>query len=288
MNEQITAANLVKRSAGPLVFALFLAFAAPISPVAAEEINESPIAEDIRIVRGTQLEICREYSRSLREHNATYNYCGVALPSGNSDFQLPNWEDIDPAAHMDLVREIFYWTNAKFNYLWDNASFLKRQMNVREIVPEMFDAMWNPARADVERLVVGGSVTLQRSQLDLNFDGDSEPVYRMTPLLLKASGRVSDVPTYPGIAVLDRQCTSLGLPGGDRDFVYYVRAADSHGPHQFLRGTGLWRGMNLFSYRERVHWLLDMTVHEAQPAQTVAEGSFGLAIVCQYDIRPSE
>lgn len=257
--------------------------------VLAEKTKSLAGAWNIMIVRGDSFELCHEYLRGLQEYNAPYyGYCGVAMPLENTDFLLPIWEDLDPAKNMNLVREIFYWTNAKFNYLWDYSYFLKRQRYEREIVPEMIDRLWEPAKADVMRLVAQGRIALQQSQLDLNFDGESEPVYRMTPLALKGSGRVSGDSTYPGFVIFDRQCKPVGLPGGDRDFVYFVRAADSHQAHELLRATGLWPGMNLFSWRGRVYWLLDGVVHNAQRAPTPSKGSFSIASLCRYDIKPSE
>ena len=136
------------------------------------------------LLQGSQFELCREYERGLQEWQARRSYCGVALPSGNDDFRLPRWETMDPADNMDLVRTIFYWSNARNNPHWDYKYYLERQAVERDIVPDMLARLWEPASADVQSLIAEGRIKLERSRLDLNFDGKSEPVYRMTPVFL--------------------------------------------------------------------------------------------------------
>ncbi len=244
---------------------------------------ESLAAADIKIeiTNGAQLELCREYARGLQEYNAPYRYCGVALPSGNSDFRLPKWEDLDPAENMDLVREIFYWTNASQNYLWSYKDFLKRQVYKPDIVPSMFDALWEPAKADVERLLADGRIILQRSSFDTNFDGKSESVYRMTPVLvISISSKVEQ--KYPGLFVMDQKCKRAGLPGDDKDYVYFVSKEESLYTYRDIRHFGLWPGMSFFYWKGRIYWLQGGGIMEPVPAPTVAEGSFGKPIICRY------
>lgn len=226
--------------------------------------GQTPWAE---ILDGSRFELCREYHRGLEEGQARRNYCGVALPAGNGDFRLPKWEAMEPAAHMDLVRDIFYWANASLNRLWDHKYYLEHQAGQRDIVPDMLARLWEPARSEIEALVAEGRIKLERARLDMNFDGKAEPVYRMTPILLNPSFGRAGKPEFVKhrIRAPDNYCKPQGLPGDDESFVYYMSPDDSLPAHKQLRQSASAADLRYFYWRGRVYSLRQGSIQEPVP-----------------------
>lgn len=234
------------------------------------------------LLKGSQFELCREYERGLEEGQARRTYCGVALPSGNADFRLPKWESMDPAEHMDLVRDIFYWVNSRSNGLWDYKYYLERQAAERDIVPDMLARVWEPAKADVERLIAEGRIKLERGRLDLNFDGKAEPVYRMTAVFLNPLfGKPAKLEFVKNrLRMLGNLCKPQGLPGDDELFSYYVSPDDSPQVHDQLRLSSTALDLRYFYWRGRAYYLDKYAIQEPVPFGD--PGGFFLRQVCRY------
>lgn len=239
--------------------------------------------------KGAQYEICRAYWEGMKERQAPVRYCGIALPSKSREFSLPLWEPIDPGQHMDLVREIFYWSNINQGQVgWDN--YYNRQLQTDAILPDLLEKVWSSSSSEVERLVSVGKIRLERSVIDIDFDGKRETVYRMTPVY-GPDGYKRRIPAgsdYQPVNIINDECVPARLDGGDEQYVTYVRLADARLPHLQLRVRHLLPGMRLFLWRGRVYWLAEgasSSVIEPTTRRGQQETILSLVEICSFRIR---
>jgi hypothetical protein len=232
---------------------------------------------------GSRLELCRAYERGIREWKAPYRACGIAIPSGDRNFRAPKWEILDPAQHMDLVRDIYYWANLNHAEV-GRDNYYDRQARSVDILPDLLEQIWNPARSEIEQLISEGRVKLQRSRLDIDFDGKSEFVYRMSPILRpwrfkRPEPGIVHMPVTIGQAV---PCEPGALPEDQGDFVFFVRAEDSLDAHSFLRRHHLWPGMNLVSWKQRIYWLIQQSIYEPKTSRGDKGNLSNFTEVCRF------
>lgn len=196
------------------MFALLLAFSTAMH--AAEE----PASPQISVSRGEQYPLCQDYAEQLRQHRVTTSgYCGVAIPLDNPDYRLPEWEPLNPAEHMQIVREIYYWRN--LNSSRDHELYPQQMRDLTVIVPQLFDLYLPRVETQLQALIASGELELFIGRFDVDFDGEIESVYRMTALG-RARGAISPVETTEEQIVAPSECQDFELPGAASRYAHYA------------------------------------------------------------------
>lgn len=216
---------------------------------------------EVIIRSGSQFSICQDYAQVLQEHRApTANYCGVAVPIENSDYGLPVWRDIDPAQNMEIIRKMYYWYNLRSTI--DSELYHQQFQDVSVIMPELLELVWTPVEEKVIQLISEGQIYLQEGNFDVDFDAENERVYRMSdisriPYRTEVEERIG-----PGVRVTNT-CDDYGLPGGDRNYIYYVDVDELSGQNyeQFYSVFRL-RMSGFFSWKDRIYWATGGAIYE--------------------------
>ncbi len=228
------------------LFALLLALSA--TPQAAEE----PASAQITVSRGEQYPLCQDYAEQLRQHRVTTGrYCGVAIPLDNPDYRLPEWEPLNPAEHMQIVREIYYWRN--LNSSRNHELYPQQMRDLTVIVPELFDLYLPRVESQLQALIGSGELELFIGRFDVDFDGAIENVYRMTPVIRNTRGRPSETDSEE--AVVAPNCEDVGLPGATSRFLHYVDPVELPRGQARLLLEVFRLGVNeLFYWKDRIYW----------------------------------
>lgn len=230
------------------LLALFLALCA--TPHAAEE----PASAQITVSRGAQYPLCQDYAEQLRQHRVTTSgYCGVAIPLDNPDYRLPEWEPLNPAEHMQTVREIYYWRN--LNSSRDHELYPQQMRDLTVIVPELFDLYLPRVESQLQALIANGELELFIGRFDVDFDGEIESVYRMTALG-RERGAVSPAETMEERVIVSSSCEDFALPGAASRYVHFVAPIELL-PRQgsLLLGVFRLRIKELFYWKDRIYWV---------------------------------
>lgn len=209
------------------------AYEARISALAIEVLPDGHPSPPPRLSVGFQLatgrneKMCQGVARGLREHGlipARLQLCGVPFPSDDPGFErLAPWRDMDPATHMDLVREIFYWFNMRKSVIGNYN--VKRQMSSKTILPDLMELIWEPSQGVIAALIDAGRLTLQVNRFDYDDDGEDETVYRMTGV--KSGVRYRDGEFVSGPPFLILKSCREAVPGWSD--VPYIHAIEKHG-----------------------------------------------------------
>lgn len=186
--------------------------------------------------------VCSTFERVLQEHKVNnISYCGVAIPTDDPDYRLPEWTDLLPLQNMDLVKTFYYWPNMGSSRTLPLYQQQMQDMSV--ILPELLDLFWPKAEATILGFIEEGRITLQYSRFDIDGDGIDENVYRMTPLV-RARGAIPPWVEPDNQPFVSDDCVDFGLPGPKQDFRYYVS------PKELVRPD-----MGLFSHAAGVFLL---------------------------------
>lgn len=238
----------------------------------------------VEMTDGGRNALCRAITIGLTEwHVRSPSYCGFPMPSDDKDFRLPRWESIDPANNMAIVSEIFYLSNLSIASVGQEDFY--RQLHSADILSNLLEQIWPPARPEVERLIVSGKVLLQRSAMDFDHDGKREPVYRMTYVYRPfqfgkpPTADIDYQPVTTDIGIIGH-CYPSDLPEGDQLFVYYVRKEDSPSSYQYLAGRHLMPGMNVFYWRGRTYLRDSNEIND--PIFYPSRSRMSLNTVCRY------
>lgn len=112
------------------------------------------------LIKGQQFELCRAYERNLNSFSHELPMaCERKFDPDLEEFWQPNWETLNPAQHMDLIRETLV-VKYKFRPTED------------------IDGRWNRWRPKLQEKIRNGEVKLSRTEVDVNHDGINEIVYR--------------------------------------------------------------------------------------------------------------
>lgn len=131
------------------------------------------------LVKGAQFDLCRALERGVVEHKIRQRYiCETPLPTDDPDFSRPAWEDVDPIEHFELIKEIYFWARGRFEFR-DSVNVSDLSGKPEKPVDQM-DAAFSPLEAELRAVVQTENFHLQRSQFDIDHDGELEYVYRMT------------------------------------------------------------------------------------------------------------
>ncbi len=228
-------------------FAFLLAVSA--APHAAEE----PASAQITVGRGAQYPLCQDYAEQLRQHRVTSGrYCGVAIPLENPDYRLPQWEPLNPAEHMQIVREIYYWRN--LNSSRDHELYPQQMRDLTVIVPELFDLYLPRVESQLQALIANDELELFIGRFDVDFDGEIESVYRMTTIG-RDRGAISPTETTDENIIVSSSCQEFGLPGASSRYVHYV-APEELPPRQaqLLVATYRLEVREFFYWKSRIYW----------------------------------
>ncbi len=228
-------------------FALSLAISGALH--AAEE----PASPQITVSRGAQYPLCQDYAEQLRQHRVTSGrYCGVAIPLENSDYRLPEWEPLNPAEHLQIVREIYYWRN--LNSSRDHELYPQQMRDLTVIVPELFDLYLPRVESQLQALITSGQLELFIGRFDVDFDGEIESVYRMTTIGRERAA-ISPTESTDENIIVSSSCQEFGLPGASSRYVHYV-APEELPPRQaqLLMETSRLAVREFFYWKNRIYW----------------------------------
>jgi len=243
----VSASFALKTNCRSCFFALLLAFSVALH--AAEE----PASPQITVSRGEQYPLCQDYAEQLRQHRVTTGgYCGVAIPLDNPDYRLPEWEPLNPAEHMQIVREIYYWLN--LNSSRDHELYPQQMRDLTVIVPELFDLYLPRVESQLQALIASGELELFIGRFDVDFDGAIESVYRMTTLI-RDGGTIGPTETTDENIIVSSSCQEFGLPGASSRYVHYV-APEELPPRQaqLLMETSRLAVREFFYWKNRIYW----------------------------------
>ncbi len=229
-------------------FALSLAISGALH--AAEE----PASPQITVIRGEQYPLCQDYAEQLRQHRVTTSgYCGVAIPLDNPDYRLPVWELLNPAEHMQIVREIYYWQNLTSSR--DHELYPQQMRDLTVIVPELFDLYLPRVESQLQALIASGELELFIGRFDVDFDGQIESVYRMTALG-RDRGIFSPAEITEERVIVSSSCQDFALPGAASRYVHYVAPIElPPGQGSLLLGVFRLRLKELFYWKDRIYWV---------------------------------
>jgi hypothetical protein len=235
-----------------IVSALLICGVACFGTASASEVAQDRPEVEVTVTRGEEYQICKDIAaeyRRLRVRNLGLpSHCGIPLPTGNPEYVLIEWTDLDLLENLDVVKTMYYWRN--FRPSIPSSEYYKQGADRSRPDPEFFALYWSEAEAQVRALIEAGKVELQHSRFDVDFSGDKEDLYRMTILVRDRGGfpRKSDPP--PRVGVL-QHCQNVGLPGAKTEYTYYTPPEDLPNPkyppftRRFLFDSGdfiLWRG----------------------------------------------
>lgn len=111
-------------------------------------------------------------------------------PDFGKDFALPKWENLDPAAHWDILEQV----------IRSRAAKVPTSCN-EECKKTWQDKQWRENRPKLTEGIRQGLVKLDRARVDLNHDGKRELVYRLTEGDCKAQPG-AEHPGFAGLATL--------------------------------------------------------------------------------------
>lgn len=237
------------------------------------------------IVKGGDEPVCQGIAQGLREQGlipSQWAYCGVPFPAGSTEFQqISGWRDLDPAANMELVREIFYWFNAQKDVL--GAENAQRQLSSRLIIPEISDLVWEPSKSRVRAAIAAGQIQLQVARFDLDNTGELDTVYRMTAVRagVHYDNKNGDFRINPP-AFEGRQCwhTAPGWPDS-KPYAYFV---DNGMTKQILPSRAFpLSNLSLFRFDSHTYFSLDGWQGQVrQPFAVEGHGPVHNRIVCGF------
>lgn len=75
----------------------------------------------------------------------------------------PDWWPVAPAAHLDLIRELFLHNAVRSG---------------RELTPENFDRLWRDHEPKVRAQIAAGEASMEMARFDFDQDGDEDTVVR--------------------------------------------------------------------------------------------------------------
>lgn len=209
---------------------------------------------DFRLILGEHEEICRSIAQGLRERDLipkSYGICGVPFPAGDRNFELmPPWRTLDPAAHLGVVKEIFYWANMKKNIVGVEA--YQKQRYSKTAIPELMERQWRTSEARIMALIGAGRVYLQVNRYDYNNDGTADTLYRMTHLRVPVHYGRNGEPVTGKVDFSLKPCGAV-LPGWtDTPWIYAVEKGETRfllPLHYALVRVDLY----LFRYRKKTY-----------------------------------
>lgn len=164
--------------------------------------------------------LCQELTEIRQAKQiTTVNYCGVIIPRNDTSFTLPDWVDIDPKTNIDVVKAMYFWH--EFSGGTQGTELYKEQLqNLGVISPGLLELFWPKAEGQIIAFIENGEVTLQSSNFDIDGDNVDELIYRMTRIV-RLGGAAPPWEQDPHRLMVRSECTDYGLPGGDKQFVYY-------------------------------------------------------------------
>jgi len=233
--------------------------------------------------KGGQFDLCQALERGLAQLPPIVNIslCEAPLEPGNSDFQRPIWEAIDPLANLDVVKEIYTWS--RYPGGREIQPYLDEMRRSRSTPQHIIDEVWAPVEQDVLALIEAGVFHLQRAHFDINHDGKSETVYRMSII-----GRYRTVDGFGPAKI--HQCSPV--PGNEGKQVYnffLLERDDPIGSLSFRKYTN--SILDAFLYRGRVYlanvgWI---GYYVQEPTHYLGEGGIILpSEVCGFNFRRQE
>lgn len=227
----------------------------PLGPGDAPKPNST--FADFTLTRGAEHDLCRGVEKGFRENSlipSPSEVCGVPFPAGDADFQsLPEWRELDPSRHMDIVQEIFYFSNIRKNQIGEDA--WKRQWQGSSMLPDILEKVWRPSEVRIKALIAAGRVSLQSNRFDIDNDGIEEVVYRMTGFTLQMSNKKKSDGTWEqtlDLATFAAKRCRRSVPGWDDTTYFYMM--ERGGKRSMLpKHNSVAAGLIFFRYRARTY-----------------------------------
>lgn len=181
---------------------------------------EEPVGFDIIVEIGDDVQMCQDIAQEMREKRKdTRGYCGIPIPANNPDYKLPDWVDLDPALHIDMVRKIYFWHNISRSRR--HPLYAQQISDLSVILPEFYDIYWPKAEPFIMSYIENGEIELWESQLDVDADGIEERVYKMTRIVTVGAEEPPWVIADRGPFIMN-SCQDIGFQDSARQYLYFV------------------------------------------------------------------
>jgi hypothetical protein len=216
--------------------------------------------------KDTKLPLCQILQQELiKQQPYPHLMCpaSVPLPKDNPDFSIPSWDIIDPIKNNDLAIELYLETldwrrHGRYGESYPEIT----SDNLRNEEPRISrgtfpDHLRNYRFLD---LLSTNQIRIEHTRLDINFDGKSEDIYRLSAGQCMTSEGQEDL--FYTLHVID--------PNQDR-----LEKDVSHRSNQ---------AFNLFFYKGRIYLISDtgpIIVYETFASGST--GTYNLRPVCVFD-----
>lgn len=139
--------------------------------------NTSAQAVRYELKEGGQYALCNAYKKNLERFSADLPMvCERRLDPDLKDFSKPQWNELEPLEHMDVLKEIW------------RVQIKKQLPRMQKKIPDITwektwgSEMWgkNGGENRYRAAIKAGELTLSVAQIDLLYDGKLDTVYRFS------------------------------------------------------------------------------------------------------------
>ncbi len=127
------------------------------------------IAGRYELIDGKKYEICRDLVENLNKHPEWPPLaCEFKVDTKDKKFSMPQWVNLKPLDHMDLIENIIKEHNMPHQYIKNPGDYVAKRR----------EKAWHDAENNVRAWAENGESRLYRAVFDVNHDGKQDVVYR--------------------------------------------------------------------------------------------------------------
>ncbi len=205
-----------------------------------------------------KMPICTLMAKSMEQYRIkTYGYCGVPLPKGDPDFTLPKWKPLNTREYLDILEKVVIRGSALRGRSFSNGYKLlneKKFLTIKDYADFAYNGVvskalrqkyWGEFKADILKQI--DKIELYSTEVDIDLDGQTEILYRMTPVYIISGIIYKKKTTTTGIVIKGRTtsnrldighrrpgansdsaydksqaCRNIGLPGKQKAYFLYI------------------------------------------------------------------
>ena len=211
------------------------------------------IARTLKLESGERYALCREYDANLRSFpKLTDTTTEWPLNPSFRNFAKPDWQRVDPAQHIDVIRNIYIFHDDPLERLSDDEE----------------EQYWQTDKEEVMEWINDGEVRLEKAVLDFDAKGKESIAYR-----------------YRHPATLFSQKTRTGVPVKAYWYIFY--SADTNKPIEVYRRYATWFAFgDSFLFKGRFYLIRPfprLVIFE--PRYVASVDGLAMTPVCQFRLQ---
>jgi hypothetical protein len=128
---------------------------------------------------GADVPLCAALIEAARKRlSEGLNQCSPPIPADDARFGQVKWQALEPADHMEIMKQMFVWNVVSGNWIPNSQSISRELEKGPPINPTLMQDVWDRYGHNYPDLINAGKVQLQGATVDLAPDASSISVYR--------------------------------------------------------------------------------------------------------------